>query len=309
MDAELSPEAVEALHRRQMAEWPAARERYEALYGVRTRQVRVGPARFIVQHNPARIGSTAARVDSRQDQGGKCFLCAQNRPAEQRGIEWNGYDIEINPYPIFPRHLTIIARRHEPQSIMEHVGDMLRLAALLEGYTVFYNGPRCGASAPRHLHFQAVPSGKLPIEDEIASLAAQGGDGIWAAGLGRGTLVARSADVAVAERLATALLSALPVPQGDREPMVNALCWRRDGSGWTVAVLPRRKHRPDCYYATGEERVLVSPASVDLGGVLVAPLEKDFERIDAARIGSILAQVCLGDEQATELVSNLRIHI
>lgn len=303
MGAELTPGAVEALYERQLAVWETARRNYEALAHVRTRRVAVGAAGFILQHNPARIGSTSASVDKDSILGRECFLCRARRPVEQEEIVWNGYDVVVNPYPIFPRHFTIISRRHEWQSIMGRVGDMMALAKLLDGFTVLYNGVRCGASAPYHMHFQAIPQGELPVEGELAR--ATGGISP-VAGLGRAVFVIKATETTAGGKLFDALMAALPSQQDGQEPMVNVLCWHKDGDGWTLALFPRRRHRPSCYYAEGSRRIMVSPGSVDMGGVMVMPLENDFERVTAGDIKQILAQVSLGCEEVMDIYRNLK---
>lgn len=147
----------------QRAEWPLAARNFDALDGVEVRSIAMPGMDIKVQFNPARIVSSGAKVDARSLAERPCFLCGKNRPAEQRGIDWRGYTVLVNPFPIFPRHLTIPAVGHTPQRIQGRVADMLALAAELPGYTVFYNGPRCGASAPDHMHFQAGNSDFLPI--------------------------------------------------------------------------------------------------------------------------------------------------
>ena len=153
----------------QCAEWPLAGRNFEALKGVEVRYVELPDRHIKVQFNPARIVSSGAKVDARSLAERPCFLCDANRPSEQRGIEWGDgrYTILVNPFPIFPRHLTIPAAEHTPQRITGRVADMLRLASELEGYTVFYNGPRCGASAPDHMHFQAGNSDFLTISESL----------------------------------------------------------------------------------------------------------------------------------------------
>ena len=161
---------VEQLFTAQFAAWQQARDNYEALQGVKSRSFDIDGAHIKVQFNPARIVSTAAKVDTKSIGERKCFLCDANRPAVQEGIEWNGeYTVLINPFPIFNKHLTIPCNAHTPQRINSRITDMLSLAKALSDYTLFYNGPRCGASAPDHMHFQAGNKGFMPIENDMDS--------------------------------------------------------------------------------------------------------------------------------------------
>ena len=86
--------------------------------------------------------------------------------------------------------------------------------------------------------------------------------------------------------------------------MINLLAWYEDGQ-WVVCIIPRTLHRPACYFAEGEENLLISPASVDLGGVFITPLEKDFEKITSQDIRNILQEVCLTESGLNELVNEL----
>jgi ATP adenylyltransferase/5',5'''-P-1,P-4-tetraphosphate phosphorylase II len=269
-------QAVNRLFNEQLKNWELAKNNYAALKQVKVRTLDVNGCRYNVQFNPARMISSAAKVDAQSIRERKCFLCAANRPPEQKGILFNGqYTILVNPYPIFPRHLTIPALEHTPQLIASRFGDMLDLAQQLAGYTVFYNGPKCGASAPDHFHFQAGNKGFLPIENNR-----EWGNAIRIESENKQDILARFRQI----------YNALPLQPDDTEPMLNILAWYGNGK-WTVCLFPRKKHRPACYFAEADDNLLISPASVDLGGVLITPLEKDFEKITAEDIGGILAEV------------------
>ena len=184
--------------------------------------------------------------------------------------------------------------------------------SVLAGYTVFYNGPECGASAPDHAHFQAGTSGIMPIEAEVESCESEivAQDGEKAAlrivrGLGRMAFVVDSFDIESGARLFEALYNALDAECG-KEPMINVLCiWKKD-KGWTTIIFPRAKHRPACYYAHGDERILVSPASVDLGGVFITPLKEDYNRLTATDLQAILDEVCIGESYAADIVGRIK---
>jgi hypothetical protein len=282
---------------RQTRDWPAARDGFAALRDVRSRTLDVEGLTFRLQFNPRRIVSSGAKVDATSIAQRKCFLCAENRPSEQQGIAFDDrWTILVNPFPILPRHFTVPDNRHVPQELAGSVDSMLRLArALGPDYFVFYNGPKCGASAPDHLHFQAGSSGFLPIEREIETLRAWTGRRVqigrtqlWSIATGlRPMIVVESNHEADTTRIIEQLLDAKQLD----EPLVNVLCWWL-GDRWRVVLIPRSKHRPDCYFAEGDAKVLVSPASIDLAGVCVTPVERDFERIDGPMLAGILREVC-----------------
>ncbi len=190
--------------KRQLALWPEAARRYEELGRVEVKDA----GGYRVQFNPARAVSTAAKVDAASIAARPCFLCGANRPPEQIALEWEDLEILLNPFPVFPGHLTIPARNHTPQSMRGRVGQMRRLSRALPGYTVFFNGAKCGASAPDHFHFQAVPTRYIQIPCRFYSYV-----------------------------LPEAEFSA-----EELDPMVNMYC--TDG---VVTVIPRTRHRPECY--------------------------------------------------------------
>lgn len=293
----------------QLAAWETARSNYAALSSVRVKELDVCGVTYRVQFNPARITSSSAKVDAQSIRQRRCFLCPAHLPAEQRGIPFGkGYQILVNPFPIFPRHLTIPSLSHEPQRIAHRIGDMLELARVLPLYTLFYNGPRCGASAPDHAHFQAGSRGFMPIEEDWQGRIARQVTACRQASLlrlddaPRLTFVISGTDAHDVARLFHTLYHRLPAT-ADEEPMMNLLA-QYDPPGkdtaaqgrWTLFVFPRAKHRPACYSAEGDARLLCSPASVDLGGVFITPIEEDFCKITADDIARILAEVCLSDD-------------
>ena len=276
----------------QLGVWPMAAGNFAALGGVECRDVVVdGRMPVRLQHNPARIMSTAARTDKASVSARPCFLCGRNRPVQQTGLHAEGgYTVLVNPFPIFDAHFTIPADEHVPQLIVadgfRRLRDMWQLAADLYGMAVFYNGPRCGASAPDHFHFQVVGRDALPllgmvdgrapmlcpyrVESELFHTA--DGAVAWFADLCR-------------------QLAELPENAGEEEPRMNIIC-HADGAGVRVTVIPRRAHRPD-FYGSGENEVLVSPASVDLAGVMVVPSPDDFHRkLTPEVVSAILHQTC-----------------
>lgn len=268
----------------QKRDYPAAATGYEALKGVKVKEFDLDGCRVKVQFNPARAVSSGAKVDKKSIAARPCFLCEKNRDPRQTNIPWkNGkYEILINPFPIFPRHLTIPATGHHLQTIGGRIGDMFDLAKELDGFTVFYNGPRCGASAPDHMHFQAGDSSFLPIWEWIES--------------GKKTpMDIRIIDATSSEEASVKfeeLIKDLVVPEGDQEPMMNVLA-KSNGEGVRILVIPRKRHRPSFYDNEGEEGMMISPASVDLGGVFILPREIDFNRIDSETLKKVYEEVTL----------------
>ena len=291
--------------------WDTARNNFEALANVKVKEFDVAGSKVKVQFNPARIVSSAAKVDAKWLKERKCFLCEANRPAVQEGIVWGQYTILINPFPIFPRHLTIPCNDHVDQRIAGRIADMMNLAKELEGFTLFYNGPKCGASAPDHMHFQAGNSGFMPIEDEVATAKhetiVKGGSVELSVVRGKSHpyFLVRTSSVKKGVEAFDLIYNNLDIPEGEPEPMLNVLCWH-DGGLWTIAVFPRKKHRPDCYFAEGDANILISPASVDMGNVFITPLEKDFEKITAADIKTIFDECCLDEDELMAIAQKLK---
>ncbi len=295
----------------QLAVWESARNNYKALESVRVKEITLGDCTVKVQFNPARIVSSAAKVDTKSLKERKCFLCADNRPDVQEGLPAGDYTWLINPFPIFPEHFTIPVNEHVPQLIEKRFGDMLRLAQAAHDYVLFYNGPKCGASAPDHAHFQAGNKGFLPLEQaikrcryipirsEASARLSQVEDYICPFFL----IEAEKADDA--EKLFGSLYHALDRKEDETEPMINLLTWYEEGK-WLACIFPRAQHRPSCYFAEGDENILLSPASVDMGGVFITPLEKDFEKIEAVHLEKILSEVCLGREKMYQIIEKLK---
>lgn len=302
---------VEKLIASQLVEWPQAADNYKALAGVKVKTLDVDGMKVKVQFNPARIVSSSAKVDAKSLKERKCFLCEANRPAVQSGIEWRDYVVLINPFPIFPRHLTIPDRSHVDQLIKGRVADMMRLACELEGYTVFYNGPKCGASAPDHMHFQAGNSDFLTLADalKISSrnpiIVDRRGNLSALRGLPLNMFLISAIDFEYGQELFDRLYDALPVAAGEAEPMMNLLCFKQ-GDTVNLAVIPRKRHRPSFYGTEGEGCMLLSPASVDMGGVFITPLEKDFKRMDADLVRKIYDELCLDLHDVADIVDRLK---
>ncbi len=302
---------TEAFIKAQLEAWPMAAANFEALKGVEVKELDVPGMHIKVQFNPARMVSSAAKVDAASLKARKCFLCDANRPAEQSGMPWGErYTILINPFPIFPRHLTIPDNSHTDQLIAGRAADMFELAADLEGYTVFYNGPRCGASAPDHMHFQAGNSDFLTIGDALENavlrtIATEGNATLSLAdGLPMAVFVIDTDNPEAGAALFDRLYAALPVPEGESEPMMNVLCFTT-AAGLRMAVIPRKRHRPSFYGTEGDDCMLISPASVDMGGVFITPRPADFARIDSDTIIKLFNELCLNTNEAEAIAEKI----
>jgi ATP adenylyltransferase/5',5'''-P-1,P-4-tetraphosphate phosphorylase II len=295
---------VEGLAEQQLATWPMLRDAVAGLARVEYKRVRVRGSEVLAQFNPQRIVSTAAKVDATTIKQRPCFLCVENLPPEERGIAFGADFVALyNPFPVLPRHLVITSRRHIPQTIEGNFGTLLDLALDLGGeFFVLYNGAACGASAPDHLHFQACARESLPIIPEIdtwerRSLSKNSGVESFTLNDYRlNALVARGNDrLAVYEWFERALRRLAEITRAESEPMIN-LVVTRDGGRWTVIIFPRSKHRPDRYFAEGDAKLTVSPAAIDLAGVLVVPQPDHFSKITSRDVEELYAEVTLDNE-------------
>lgn len=309
----VSSKQINGFIEEQLSEWPMAAGNFEALKGVKVKELDVDGMKVKVQFNPARIISSSAKVDAKSLKERKCFLCGANRPDVQRGIEWGAddrYIVLINPFPIFPRHLTIPDQSHVDQLVYDRIEDMMDLAAQLDEYTVFYNGPKCGASAPDHMHFQAGNSDFLTIGQaleaaEMKEIASAPGATLYLVdSLPVNVFVIDASNHRSGAELFKRLYKAMPIKDGETEPMMNLLCYATP-AGERLVVIPRKRHRPSFYGTEGEGCMLLSPASVDMGGVFITPLEKDFERMDADLIRTIFAELCLDKEEISAIAEKI----
>jgi ribosomal protein S18 acetylase RimI-like enzyme len=282
--------------------WLDLREGCESLKDVREREVSCGGFSVRLQHNPGRIKSSLADVGEKNVKEKRCFLCLDHLPEGQKGILYRSeYLILSNPMPVFSSHFTVSHLDHRLQAIAEHINTLFRLMADFgSGWTILYNGPKCGASAPDHLHFQAAPSGQMPIEKEIReekrlTLMTQD-DGVFlyrVRDLGREVIILEGDDSMAVGDVFKGFLNALKrVFLIDEEPMMN-IAGFHETRKWRLVIFPRRKHRPDAFFREGDARVVVSPGVIDMGGVLITPVEKDFQRLDAAAVESIYGEVSL----------------
>lgn len=309
--------------RDQLSVWPLAAANFRALKDAQTRELPVGGLTVRIQHNPARIRSSAAKVDKASIQARSCFLCADARPKEQRTLKFEGrkgrkYDILVNPYPIFPGHLTIARDRHVDQSIWKCLTDMADLAHHYTGLTVFYNGPRCGASAPDHMHFQACPRGMLPLENAVdRQLDTHGDDLAFLTSVKeaqlfhykkftRGVFVLRARTSKSLAKLFYRLLDCVPTPEGETEPMFNLLMWYKSLAGgrrpagnthglaafeYRAIVLLRGAHRSHHYFDEGPDHLTMSPGCADMAGLFIAPQAEDYAKLDSRLLTEMLSEV------------------
>jgi hypothetical protein len=300
---------VRALIRHQRATWPALSRATAALDEVQYKPLRVRGSEVFAQFNPARIVSTSAKVDAASIKERPCFLCPQHLPAEEKGVEFGANLVVLcNPFPVLRDHLVVSSREHTPQRISGNFGALLDLTRELGAeFFTLYNGPACGASAPDHLHFQACSRERLPIARDVESwerrvvTRGEGLEVFTLPGYRLNVLVARGEGrEALRGWFEQAVGRLAAVTNAIGEPLLNLVA-TYGGGAWTVYLFPRERHRPACYFAEGEARLLVSPAGIDLAGVIVVPDPRHFARITAHDLESIFREVTLGDARFAAL--------
>jgi ATP adenylyltransferase/5',5'''-P-1,P-4-tetraphosphate phosphorylase II len=302
---------VRALLQQQQRTWPSLREATAALDQLEYKQFDLHGSTVFAQFNPKRIVSTAAKVDAATISKRPCFLCADNLPVEEKGIAFGEeFVILCNPFPVLRDHLVMTHRQHTPQAIAGHFAALLEMTrALGDEFFTLYNGPACGASAPDHLHFQACNAERLPIAEDLKTQArrkissARGIEVFTFASCRLNVLIAQSDELQLLRQWFDATLQKLKaMTKAEAEPMLNLIA-RYEHSQWTVFVFPRSKHRPACYFAEGDAKLTVSPAGIDLSGVIVVPDPSHFARINAADLAAIYREVTLEDERFGELLN------
>lgn len=304
--------SISRFFNRQLEMWEDARHRFRDLKHVEVRQL---SDQLKVQFNPARIVSTGAKIDKHTLGERPCFLCERNRPKEQMTKQIDDhFQLLVNPFPILPVHFTIPATKHQPQSIYRHYGEMHRLLSLHSELMVFYNGPKCGASAPDHLHFQAGTSGVLPLQTNWQRLSRSLTDVI---SLNDEEKISVLSDFLVPafviisksedsdEELFHRLYRSMPMRGDESEPMMNIIAWRK-GDEFISVVIPRDKHRPDAYFAEGEAQMMVSPGALDMAGLIITPREEDFSKINLDKATALLCECGISAEKMEAVVSNLK---
>ncbi len=291
-------EKADALFEEQKVNWPLMKTNWDKLVDVRLKQFEFDGFSIRIQCNPRRIVSSAAKVDRVSIENRSCFLCLKNRVEEQNNARFGqDYEILCNPFPIFKEHFTIARTSHIPQVIESEFSGFLDISRELPNLVVFYNAPSCGASAPDHMHFQAGNLGLMPMDSELEALKLRYGNSlvkdpelsITAVDDGmRRFVVLESIKQQPLKKAFYALFGFINELQG-QEPMINMLSYYRNK--WQIVLFPRELHRPWQYFEEGEKNILLSPASVDMGGTLITPLEKDFEKITREDIRDIFSQV------------------
>ena len=290
--------------------WPLAGANYKGLEKVEEKSFQFDGFEIRAQFNPERMRSSVAEVDRKSIAARKCFLCNENRPAEQDAIAFGEqFLILVNPFPIFKTHFTVTCNSHIDQRFIPNVQSLLELTRVMEGFTVFYNGPECGASAPDHLHFQAGENGFMPIGEEFNRLKStarklySGAETqVWTFdNYLRKMISVETSSLDEGLRIIGIYYTHFQAMQAEKiEPMMNALCSFSEGK-WTIHLFPRKAHRPTHFYEEGEKQILISPGSVDFGGVFILPRREDFDKITKADIADILEQVCVDQESFQEL--------
>lgn len=284
---------------RQKEDWAAVGRRFAALRHVRVRTLALSDTcHVLVQFNPDRIRSSKADISPEALAKRVCFLCPEGRDPLQQTFPLGNYGVQVNPFPIFPEHFTVTYNRHVPQSIRGRFGDFLSVVKALRRLTVFYNGPHSGASAPDHCHFQACTRGVMPIEEEWqqcpAFLIADAGGAqlLRVKDYFRTLFVLKGTSPLLLHRLFDRWMASLPVQEGEYDPRMNLIGFY-EGGMYVVFLLPRQRLRPACFYAKDETQRTVSPASVEMGGLFITPVEKDFQLLDVADVTEILNECTL----------------
>ncbi len=305
----------------QLDKWPETALRYQALRQVQQKALSNG---IILQHNPARIVSTKANISNAGISERPCFLCAANRPAEQFGYPCFGqYELLVNPYPILNEHFTLPSNGHRPQRIKDGFGDFLEMAHRFSPYVVFYNGPRCGASAPDHLHFQAGSKEEIPLikhfyqNMNVSALRTAYNKDVkvsifeikdyFCPALALILEGWNDEAACIGRQMFLEIYNRLPVKADEPEPGMNILAWNDTDTGRTIAVIiPRSKHRPQCYYEEGNAHHLASPGALDMAGLIITPREEDFHLLSSENAANILAEVGISHEAMDKLLKKLK---
>ncbi len=307
----------------QLSRWPLACGNFRALKNVQVREMDAGGLTVRLQHNPARMISSAAKLNKEDIAKRRCFLCRENRPPEQIMMKFEGrkgkkYHILVNPYPIFPNHLVIAASNHTPQTIWKRYIDMLDLAAKYQDFTFFYNGPKSGASAPDHHHFQAAPMGLIPLECDV--------DGIMGLPSGSGGVeyVSELQDarlyhykkfttaVFVLEgdtsksmaKLLYRLLDCAEIPEGENEPMFNLFTYCRGGKFRSIVIF-RSRHRSHHYFSDGPDHLTMSPGCADMGGMFIVPVADEYEKLTPELLNEMIAEVSVTAAEEGRILDRL----
>lgn len=316
-DDSLSDVSIKAakLFEHQLNSWQLASDGYKSLSVVQKKQFYFDNFSIEAHFNPGRIISSSAKVDSKSIQERPCFLCTNNLPVEQKAVKIiNNYFLLVNPFPIFHKHFTIPSVNHIPQVIKSEIENLLVISSMLgKEYSVFYNGPRCGASAPDHIHFQAGNFGFMKIDSEFEKISKMYGKIVYenaelvTSAVNdslRNFIAIESGNILMLKNEFDRVYEILKTGQSNDEPMMNIIC--SFNNSWRLLVFPRSKHRPSYFFEEGQNKILISPAAVDLGGVLIFPREEDFERITKELVIDIFNQVTFSDEEFNYLSDKIK---
>ena len=258
--------------------------------------------------NPARVRSVMADVSPEALKKRACFLCPDGLEPLQLTTVWDSptgqtYFIRVNPFPIFNHHFTISSAIHERQTFAPHMESMLHLAQAMPEMSIFYNGPMCGASAPDHMHFQAVPRHSMPIEDHFDTNYAN-------------AVLVQESDLQSHLAALEKVLSMASIPENasqtgsltagasrteEWEPRWNIISWYEPASSpnsliasspkFNTIVFFRRESRPQCFFAPENERILFSPGTVEMGGIGIVANQESFDRITPEVLRSMIQEV------------------
>ena len=309
-------DAAKRLIERQKETWATLASGYNSLNFIKSKIIQFDGFRFVIQLNQGRYTSTSAMVDEKSINRRKCFLCMKNLPEEQEGIIINDFILLTNPFPIFRDHFTISNIKHKDQRIKDNLKDLLYFSKILSRYyTILYNGPQCGASAPDHLHFQAGNKDTLPLDDDYNIIKNKYGEILSnkndsvVYGINDGLRKIISIE-GREEKSVINIFNLFYKKYSSRsnlvEPMMNISSFYEEVSGWRILIMLRAKHRPEVFYKEGEEKILFSPAACDYGGLCITPLEKDFKRLDNVQLKNIFNEVSLNDIMFQSLKQELK---
>lgn len=310
-------EQAKTLVKEQDNSWNLAANNYFGLTRAKYKTFEFGHFKIIAQHNPERIRSSAAKTDAKTIEERPCFLCLENLPPEQKGILFQkDYIILTNPFPIFPQHLTIPGLKHVPQRILNHFTEMLDLSRELTNFTVFYNGQQTGATAPDHFHFQAGTKGIMPVEQEFNLLVKNQAEILLQTDNTKVIAVENylrpfigiisNNKKAIRQQFET--IFQILQTKNDEEPKLNVLC-NFENENWRVIIFPREKQRPCHFYLEDDSKIVVGPAAVEFGGLLILPRKEDFDKITHKEIEEIYGEVAVNKHLFQNLCNTLKLNL
>lgn len=297
-NARLSTEDINSFIETQLETWPLAADNFKKLQEVRRKPVSLGDLDIFVQYNPARIVSTGAKVDKDTIASRRCFLCKSNRPDEQIAVPvTDTWELLLNPFPILPVHFTIANRDHIPQARIPL--DMVTMADKAPGLAFFYNGARAGASAPDHLHAQAVLASELPLIRIAEKFHKRDNRGFVSSdtfGIDLPFVFISAVIYPDAEGMneLSKIGNAFGIDNVTLQPdhgLVNSFFWIDREGLLRIIIIPRRKHRPNCYDVSDDTKLLISPGALDMAGIIVCPRLNDYERVGRKEISDIYSEV------------------